>query len=224
LTPAAQPAAPTSPPSYDTAASPAGSSSGDSYGEDCAAIEHRPPAFPDHSGTFSLFSAAASSFPFVLARPLGSAPTVDYSSAPQYIPWGAPSLWPREEPEAAAPAASWQPRAPCVDAAGAARAASAAALAGLHAQLPPVEARRPTQRSFDIEAARAAARAALAPRGAAASPSGDAVEQAESPTAGSIRRFAASDFLPNGARSLPHAEGIAMAGDVDARMRSLRAA
>ena len=195
------------------ATSPAGSSSGESYGEECVAAEHRPPAFPDHAGTFSLFSST--SFPFSLAR----RPPVDYSSAPQYVPWGAPSLWPREEPEAAVPAASWQPRALSVDAAGAARAASAAALAGLHAQLPPVEARRPAQRSFDIEAARAAARAALAPRGAAASPPGDAVEQAESPTAGSIRRFAAADFLPHGARSLPHAEG-----DIDARMRGLRAA
>ena len=195
------------------ATSPAGSSSGESYGEECVAVEHRTPAFPDHAGTFSLFASA--SFPFSLARPLDIAPPVDYSSAPQYI------LWPREEPEPAVPmpAASWQPRTMSADAAGAARAASAAALAGLHAQLSPVAVSRPVQRSFDIEAARAAARAALAPRAATAPPPGDAVEHAEPPNAGSIRRFAASDFLPHGVRSLSHPEG-----DIDTRIRGLRAA
>lgn len=183
--------------------------------------EPRPPAFPDHGGTFSLFSVAGFS---AVARPAAEYAAVEY---PQYIPWGAPALWPRDEPDTAMHSC-WQPPAAFeLDAASAARAASAAAMAGLASwsapSLPPVAVRRPSQPSFDVEAARAAARAALAPRGATTPP-----PNANGELGGSIRRFAASDFLPNGVRSLPGHNGSAWppdaGGDIDARMRSLHAA
>lgn len=225
------PSPPVSPPSYDTQALPAspGSSSGgeSSYGEEGVSPpgESRPPAFPDHAGHFSLFSHAG--FPAV-ARPAAAYSAVEY---PQYIPWGAPALWPRDEPDTATQSGWWQPPAALeLDAASAARAASAAAMAGLPSPsapaLPPVAARRPSQPSFDVEAARAAARAALAPRGAATPPPAASGELGNG--GGSIRRFAAADFLPHGVRSLPGNGGMMWppdaGGDIDARMRSLRAA
>jgi hypothetical protein len=204
-------------------ASPGSSSGGESYGEEGVSPpgESRPPAFPDHAGHFSLFSTAGFS---AVARPAAEYAAVEY---PQYIPWGAPALWPRDEADTAMPSC-WQPPAAFeLDAASAARAASAAAMAGLWSApaLPPVAARRPSQPSFDVEAARAAARAALAPRVAATPPPNSSAELGGG---GSIRRFAASDFLPNGVRSLPgHTGGTWLpdaGGDIDARMRSLRAA
>ena len=78
-------------------------------------------------------------------------------------------------------------------------------------------------RSGGAQAVQTPARAALAPRGATTPP-----PNANGELGGSIRRFAASDFLPNGVRSLPGHNGSAWppdaGGDIDARMRSLRAA